>query len=181
MCVVIDPGALSKVFDSSNLEHIQFKPVKDWVLDGNGSVVFGGTKYIEELGPGRYRALFLELKKIDRAVTTNTAAVDDRASYLKTLVADEDFDDEHLVAIVGVTGCCVICTADDRFLPYLRRKDLYPPGIKVPFLYQNLHHKGHCCERRIAAICPKRVVPASRRLGRKSKKPKGRPKIKFGT
>jgi hypothetical protein len=137
MCLVIDENVISKVFDRKNAQHNRFKPVKVWVTTGTGSVIYGRTKYLKELGKGKYLGLFTELVKMRRAVKVETKLVDDRALMLKAKVPDEEFDDEHIVAIVGVSRCCLVCTDDTRSIPYLRRKDLYPPGVRVPQIYRS--------------------------------------------
>ncbi len=174
MCIVIDANTLSKVFDQTNAQHSRFKPVFRWVMSGNGSVVYGGTKYIKELGRGRYASLFVELVKIRRAVEIPKKAVDDRAAELKRLVPDDDFDDEHIVALIGISGCRLVCTGDKRSLPYLRRRDLYPQGVRIPTVYRSQVDQRHCCDGLIADICPKRILRSRQR-----KKPKARPKIEL--
>lgn len=172
MCLVIDANALSKVFDSSNSEHARFKPVAVWVTTGTGSVVWGGSKYIKELGKGRYLRFFGELTKANRAVMVDTAAVDERARRLRAKVPDKEFNDPHIVALVGVSRCCLVCTDDTESLPYLRRNDLYPDGVRAPHIYRQLKDAKHCSSRLIVDICPKRAA-ASRR----GKKPKARPVV----
>jgi hypothetical protein len=172
MCIVIDANVIGKVFDRRNNEHARFKPVTLWVTIGNGSVVYGGTKYLKELGGGKYLALFAELAKVRRAVRVSTKAVDDRARQLKELVPEDEFDDEHLVALVGISRCCLVCTDDLKFLPYLRRKDLYPDGVRVPHVYRAIADRRYCSDRLIVEICPRRVA-----LSRRGKKSKSRPKV----
>jgi hypothetical protein len=172
MCVIIDANTIGKVFDLRNADHKRFSPVAAWVTTGTGSVVYGGTKYLKELGGGRYLDLFSQLAKAGRAVCINTKAVDDRARELKARVPDKEFDDEHLVALVGLSKCCLVCTDDVRALPYLKRKDLYPPGVRVPFIFRSPADKKHCCDRFIVEVCPKRAMPSRRR-----KKPRSRPPV----
>jgi len=131
-----------------------------------------GTKYKKELGGGRYLALFKELGTARRAVLVGAKDVDDRARLLKKLVPEKDFDDEHLVALVGISRCCLVCTDDLKFLPYLKRKDLYPEGVMVPHVYRSIADRKHCCDRLIVGMCPKRVTSLRHR-----KKPKARSKV----
>jgi hypothetical protein len=172
MCVVIDANVIGKVFDPYSTEHHRFRPVALWVTTGNGSVIYGGTKYMKELGEGRYLALFKELGTARRAVVVGTKDVDDRAQVLKELVPEAKFDDEHLIALVGISKCCLVCTDDLKCLPYLRRRDLYPDGVRIPHVYRSIADRRHCCDRLIVGICPKRVVSLRHR-----KKPKARPKV----
>jgi hypothetical protein len=173
MCLVIDASAMSRVFDNRNAEHHIFKPVAAWVLTGNGSVIYGGTKYLQELGYGKYLALFQRLRKAKRAVLVDRKSVDDRAAALKIMVPEKNFNDPHIVALVGISRCCVVCTSDDKALPYIRRRELYPDGVRVPFVYNTLAAKKHCCNRHLVDICPKRAI------AKRGKKPKSRPSVKL--
>lgn len=132
MCLIIDANTIGKVFDPNNVEHSRFAPVSIWVVSGSGSVIYGGTKYLKELGKGKYLGLFTELLKARRAVVIDRKAVDDLASALKAQVPDKDFDDEHIVALVVLSRACLVCTDDKKSIPYLKRRDLYPPGVQVP-------------------------------------------------
>jgi hypothetical protein len=177
MCIVIDENAIGKVFDRRNAQHERFKPVKDWVTTGTGSVIYGGTKYLKELGKGKYLGIFAELLRMRRAINVDKQAVDDRALELKAEVPDKDFDDEHIVALVGISRCCVVCTDDKRSIPYLRRQDLYPTGVKVPHIYRALADKKYCCMKMIVEICAARATSIRRRR----RKPKSRPKLDTDT
>lgn len=169
---MIDENVISLVFDKKNSQHERFKPVYKWVVQGDGSVIWGGTKYLEELRKSaRYLGVFLELQKQRRAVRMPTAAVDARATAVKALVADDDFDDEHIVALVGISRCRLVATDDTRSLPFVRRRDLYPDGVEAPCVYRYPRDVKHCCSRFIVAACPKRTT------GRGTKKPKSRPVV----
>jgi hypothetical protein len=174
MCVVIDANVIGKVFDPHSAEHPRFKPIALWVTTGNGSIIYGGTKYKKELGEGRYLTLFKELGTARRAVVLDAKDVDDRARLLKKLVPEKAFNDEHLIALVGISRCCLVCTDDIDFLPYLKRKDLYPSGVRVPYVYRSIADRKHCCDRLIVEICPKRIMSL-----RDRKKPKARPKVEI--
>jgi hypothetical protein len=174
MCLVIDANTIGKVFDRRNADHARFKPVCSWVTSGDGSVIYGGTKYLEELGKGRYLGLYTELLRVRRAVRIDTKAVDDRSVLVKAKVTDKAFNDEHIVALVGLSRCCLVCTDDIKSLPYLRRKDLYPDGVKAPNIYRQPKDSKHCCGRMIVEACPHRMTPP-----RRGKKPKNRPKVEI--
>lgn len=34
MCIIIDTNVLANVFDNKSANHSDFKPVKDWIIDG---------------------------------------------------------------------------------------------------------------------------------------------------
>lgn len=50
MCIVVDINTLALVFSPESKKHAEFSPVKKWVEEGRGFVVYGGTSYKAELG-----------------------------------------------------------------------------------------------------------------------------------
>jgi len=174
MCLVIDANTIGKVFDSRNADHSRFKPVARWVTHGHGSVIYGGAKYLAELGKGKYLGLYVELLKNGRAVRIDRKSVDDRAVLLKAKIKDKKFNDEHIVALVGLSKCRLVCTDDIESLPYLKRKELYPQGVRVPYIYRNPADSKHCCTQMIVEICKQRSATS-----RRDRKPKQRPPVKM--
>lgn len=64
MTIVIDINVLPAVFNSSDNRHNEFKPVKEWIMKRLGFMVYGGTKYKDELRKmPRYIGVINELKK----------------------------------------------------------------------------------------------------------------------
>ena len=61
---------------------------------------------------------------------------------LKETVNDTDFDDEHIMAIVIVSKCRVVCTEEVRALPFFKRRQLYPKGMNPPLIYQSKRNAG---------------------------------------
>ena len=49
MCIVIDTNTLSKVFKNTDKKHSDFKPVLEWIKEGNGKIIVGGTTFNNEL------------------------------------------------------------------------------------------------------------------------------------
>jgi hypothetical protein len=157
MCLVIDANTIPLVFDPHKPGHIRFGPVMKWVTDGNGCIVYGGTKYRRELkGMKRYFRLFGQFQRQGRVVILPNRPIDKYAAELKVKVPAKAFDDEHLVAIVAYSNCRVICTDDKTAYPYLKRQDLYPKHIKRPKIYNAPRHFKLCCEKNIVDICRKR-------------------------
>ena len=69
MCIIIDTNALASVFDVDSSNHENFKPVYDWIFNNKGKVVYGGTKYKEELKNSyRYLKLFGQLSRIRKTI-----------------------------------------------------------------------------------------------------------------
>ena len=142
MYLVIDTCCLARVFDPKNAEHDDFEPVLEWISTGNGSMIYGGTKYKTELqGAKRYLRLITLLEKKGRVRVLSDKAIDTIAADLKLAVPEKRFDDEHLVAIVIVSRCRIVCTNDLKAIPYIKRKDFYSKHkIHPPKIYSRKEH-----------------------------------------
>jgi len=156
MCIVIDSCVLPKVFKESDKQHSNYRPVCDWIVNGQGALVYGGTKFEKEIF--EHHKWFLKflglLQSQKKAIRADTAKVDRRQAVVERLVKDPDFDDPHLLALLGVTGCQLICTGDVRAEKFILDKKLYPKGAEVPSIFKDAkkHVKllsseyiGKCC------------------------------------
>lgn len=133
MAIIIDVNCYHNVFSRTSSEHKKYKPVKDWIIKGKGLLVFGGTKYLKELGKlNKYSKLVWELKNSKKAVEGDLEVIDKFESKIKEIVSDKDFDDHHLWAIVMVTKCQLICTCDTRSCKFLKNSSFYPKGCIKP-------------------------------------------------
>ncbi|MBK0378566.1 hypothetical protein [Mucilaginibacter segetis] len=151
MCIIIDTNTLAVVFDTGTINHRQFQPVNEWVLNGTGKIVFGGTKYIGELK--KYLKIFIELKKANRAVHVDDQLVDAEELLVSAQLQHADFDDQHLVALLRVSGCQLICSLDARAYPYFKHELFFKPAANRPRIYSGLRNRGLLTTRHIAAIC----------------------------
>ena len=156
MCLVIDTCCLAMVFDGKNKEHPKFAPVLDWIK-GKGRMIYGGTKYNSELGKAsKYLSYVAELSRQRKTIQIPSAKVDPIAAKLKAMIADAAFDDEHIVALVIASRCCVVCTNDDGAIAYLKQAALYKSytGSRRPQIYRgHKTHKKLCCDRNIVGEC----------------------------
>jgi predicted nucleic acid-binding protein len=156
VCIIVDTNTWSSVFDATSEGHAAFRPVREWIMDGDGFVVYGGTTYLKELRASpRILALFTELSRARKASVRNKSEVDAHEKAAKKLEPSTKFDDPHLVAIVRESGCRLICSGDKRAHPYLKRKDLYPSGRKPPKIFT-----GH--KRNDALLCKANIVDSIR-------------------
>lgn len=160
MCVVIDSCSISRVFDQSNKEHHDFVPILKWISapsKGNkGRMVYGGSTYQQELeGAGHeYVRMVNELSRAGRVVKLDDAEVDRIERALKKQVNDQRCDDQHLIAIVIVSRCAIVCTNDTRAFPYLKRNDLYRPhGLTRPRIYRRKTNRDLCSPSNIIGRC----------------------------
>lgn len=141
MCIVIDADTLSRVFNNENREHVDFIPVQDWIIKGKGKMVFGGSKYQQELEAVKYlRGLILQLDKANKIRYADSDRVDSKGQELSQILVHRDFDDQHIIAIVIVSGANLICTGETRAVPFYTKKLFYPKG-RVPKIYKSMHNK----------------------------------------
>lgn len=157
MCLVIDTNCFTLVFDRSIKEHEKFAPVLTWITKGKGRMIYGGTKYNTELTTARWMlGIVTELSRKRRTIQIPNATIDPIATALKVKFPETAFDDEHIVALVIASRCCVVCTKDNPAISYLKRLDVFSgyAGVERPKIYKG--HKSHinlCCDQNIVRIC----------------------------
>src|ERR1017187_3259313 len=111
MCVVIDTCCIINVFDRRSKDHAAFAPVFEWLNSGKGRMIYGGAKYKAELARiTRFLPILFELRKARKAINIDDCKVDAVEEKLRTDFNDPKFNDQHLVAIVIVSRCRVVCT-----------------------------------------------------------------------
>ena len=154
MCIVIDTNTFSSVFDESSSLHSEFRPVFEWIYRRKGKVVYGGTKYRNELRKAtKFLRLFGEFKKVNKVVEIEHEAVDREQERLEAECQHPDFDDAHLIAIVILSGCLLICTSDRKAHPFIKNADFYPRHVKRPKIYSKKSNADLLCDRNIASCC----------------------------
>jgi len=153
MCIIIDANSLGSVFDKSAKGHEKFKPIFDWIFYGRGKVVFGGSRYFSEI-VGKYSALFIELRKANMAVPIDNAKVDATTKTVSKLLKHRDFDDQHLVGLLIVSGCKLICSLDDRAYPFFQHEKFFSPASKRPKIYRGAKKNNELLiNKNIADVC----------------------------
>lgn len=154
MCIIADPPTLIPIFKQTDPDHKTFSAVLEWVKKGGGKFIVGGTKYANELKAVKSIIPFMqELSRQGKVFNANTEAVDKEEANLKTICPVVDFDDPHLVALVKITGCRLICVRDPRSHKYLRMNKLYRSPLDRPKLYTREKNKSILCQKNVAACC----------------------------
>lgn len=138
MCIIIDTNALALVFQ----KHSDFMPILKWVYKRNGFIVYGGTKYIYELKKTRYVRVFRLLKESHKAREVNRAKVDQREREIIKMTIGSDCDDQHIIAILNVSGCRILCSLDQRSYKYVKDKRFYSKREKRPYIYRSIKNKS---------------------------------------
>lgn len=154
MCIIIDTNTFASVFDSNSEEHVEFSPVLNWIRNGKGKIVFGGTTYRNELRRAKkYLRIINELKKARKIVEVCNDEVDREQRRIESLITHRDFDDPHLVAIVSVSKCKLICSSDKRAYPFIKNGSLYPSVGMRPRIYSRSNNSNLLCDHYIADCC----------------------------
>jgi hypothetical protein len=143
MRIVIDANTLSLVFNKHNKEHIDFRPVLRCITNGKGVMVYGGSYYEKELRrAGRIRRFIAELHRAGKIKikVLNSTEVDKEEERLRKTVKTSRFDDQHIIAIVIVGICKVICSSESKAISFFKDRRLYPKNFKVPKIYSRSEH-----------------------------------------
>lgn len=162
MCIVLDINAFSSVFSPSSKDSKAFQPVRDWLLLGPGKLVYGGNKYKGELANVRKATKIVNIlsaagKTIN--LQSKTDLINQREAELNNLRL-KDFDDAHLVALLDVSGCRVICTYDKRAHKFIKEPSLYKSN-KPPVIYGN-ESLGNANKILSVKNIPKKYKPVSK-------------------
>ncbi|MDQ1350585.1 MAG: hypothetical protein QG657_887 [Acidobacteriota bacterium] len=154
MCIIIDTNVFGDVFNKESKSHLKFEPVINWILKGKGKIVYGGTKYKKELGTAKkYFKLLLEFEKMNKVVRVDDEKVDAREIEIKKENRRRNFNDEHIIAIVIVSGCVLVCTDDKKAMPFIKDPAFYPKHCKRPKIYSEKCNKNLLTDCNIAPIC----------------------------
>jgi hypothetical protein len=154
MCIVIDINAISCVFNEENSCHNEFKPVNNWILKRNGKIVYGGKSYINELKKlPSYLNLFSRLNSMGKVVKLNDDKVNEEQERIKPMVNKTKFNDPHIIAILAVSKCKVVCSNDKESFEFIHNSALYPKGVKPPKIYSKKSCENLLVDNNIIEIC----------------------------
>jgi len=165
MCIIIDSNALAAVFKHTDKRHEEYRPVLKWIVADKGKMVYGGSKYKEELKKfgNHYRRLLVILRKAGKLHEVDDENVD---SYHKIICEKSDnkkFNDHHIIAIICASGCKLLCSDDRKSFEFIRDKTLYVNSRRCPRIYNGRRDQRLLVSRNIADCC-KPCVQGSRKL-----------------
>jgi hypothetical protein len=140
--IVLDTNTFHSVFDPDSSDHAEFYPVLQWInKQSYACFVYGGTKYKKELSKmTEYHRIMNEFKKVGKCVEIDTKKIDKNENQLKEICTDADFNDEHIVAILNISGCKLVCTKGSKAMPYIKRKEFYSDQ-KIRKIYSSAKNK----------------------------------------
>ena len=126
----------------------------DWVNSGKGRIIYGGEHYNRELrATNHYHGILTEMRRSRKAEEINGDSVDNVEREIINIINNENCDDTHIIAIVIVSRCRLICSKDKNSYIFLKDKSLYPNGCPIPKIYgsktpkiilQNKDIVNHC-------------------------------------
>jgi len=154
MCVIIDMDTLSRVFDPKNKEHSEFKPVLDWIKGSKGRIVYGGSKYLSELeNANRYLIILNEYRKAKKAIKLDSDKVDQKQQEIEGIIQHSDFNDTHIVAIIIISGCRLLCSMNSKHYPFFQDKRYYPKKFGKISIYRGYTDKKMFLSRNVKRLC----------------------------
>jgi len=171
MCIVIDANTLSAVLDKENEQHQEFLPVLKWVLEGKGKIVYGGSTYRREVFEKmpRFNRFVQELVRLRKTIMLPAEDVDREEQRIRAIESSTDFDDPHIVAILDVSGCFLLCSGDKRSDRFVKNKKFYKNRSAPPKIYRcSRYHRKLLNDGNIAECCRPDVV-----LGRNAREGAG--------
>lgn len=163
MPIIIDTNTIPSVFSISSSDHEDFKPVLEWIINGKGLMVFGGSKYLAEVGKmTKYTKILSLLRTYKKVHIGCQTAIDKLEKEINKTVSDEDFDDPHLPAITINTKCRLICSKDKRSVKFVTDSSLYPGKMKAPSYYTGKRNKKLLSEKyvddELKPLCKMKIV-----------------------
>jgi predicted nucleic acid-binding protein len=155
MCIVVDTNVFQRVFDTTNAEHANYKEVRNWIYNGKGKIVFGGTTYFKEniANSRRNRNVIAILKGFNKVHEADAKKVDEHEIRIKGLIKNSDFDDPHIAAIICTCGCKLIATWDKASVKYLKMSKIYKGYSDIPRFYLSNRNKNLLVDASIAECC----------------------------
>jgi hypothetical protein len=130
VCLILDTNRFGDALSEPPLP--AYVPLLRWLTDpdGDGGVVFGGTKYRHEIDQfDKARRFFVNRWRAGRAHLVDKETVDAEEVRLRAAKACAS-DDEHVVALARISGARVVCTEDRALWKDIRDKKLldHPRG-----------------------------------------------------
>jgi len=157
MGVVVDANTISAVFNRQNSEHKDFEPVLFWIVKGKAKLVIGGSVYMSELAKMEYYLrLIAELTRLRKVYRADDREVDAHQSDILSQEAASDFNDSHIVSLLSVTRCRILCSRDTKSFKYIQDSRFYRLRVDRPKIYTNVGHKPRraiLCDRNLCANC----------------------------
>lgn len=139
--MIVDANVFSMLFCIKNERHEKYAKLLEWILYGRAKMVYGGYLRKEYHQMHKFINLLLELKKINKFHSLSDAEntrIEEETERIRQEIKDADFDDPHIIALVIISKARIVCSEDQRFFKFLKRKEVYPKHVAVPKIYTAL-------------------------------------------
>lgn len=156
MCIVIDVNTFASVFNKDSKDYNEFRYVYRWIVcpDQKGKLVYGGSKYKDELKKmHKYQPLIVELDKKRKVCEIDKDKVDHWQYKIDNLPHHKNFNDSHIIAIIVSSCCKLICSKDLESFKFLSNKIFYPKNFILPKFYTGSRNRILLNNRNIADRC----------------------------
>lgn len=141
MTIVVDVNSFPCVFDPANELHAEFSPVGEWIHRREGFLLYGGKTFKDELIKSHHRARLVRLMKdAGMAIEIREDLVDAAEAKVKTALAETTCDDPHVIALLMVSRCPLLCSQDKRSFPFVKDKSNYPKGTPKVRIYTGIRN-----------------------------------------
>jgi hypothetical protein len=137
MALILDANCSHKI--TNVVDHPDFAPILDSLLNGQATLQYGGTKLIAEYQfAASVWKLIYRLDQAGRARKADGAAIDRRQQELIDANSCKS-DDQHIIALAQISGTRLLCTHDKALHDDFKDKALIdrPRGS----VYQTGAHK----------------------------------------
>lgn len=140
MCIILDANCFHKLLDPENQDML---PVRKWLDNKNGKIVFSPTKKMEEEWMKRKMEKQLKTwRSKGKIKLADKTKVDKKSNELQRKIKSND---PHIIALAMVAGVKVLISEDQNLHEDFKNKSLVGGSI-----YQNKDHE-HLLR---ADLCP---------------------------
>lgn len=164
MCILVDANLFSTITNSRSSDYSEYLPVLQWVENDRGKFVHGGSHYEKEIRKHHlFRQLLFQMEHKGKTILVSKTYVDETERYLVANYVGKDFDDHHILAILLVSNCILVCTKDSGlrklmktcYLPLslkaIRKNCKHLGKLKRPRIYRTSKNIGLLCDRYIVS------------------------------
>ena len=104
----------------------------------------------------KYHVIFNEFRKARKTIEIDQTAVDDAEEEIAQWPQNAGFNDAHIVAIIRVSGCCLVCSDDRHADPFIKDPTNYSNGSRPPSIYRGRRHRH--------LLRPENIVPLKNKV-----------------
>ncbi len=152
MCVIIDTNVIHLVFDEKSENHDEFKPVFEWIYKGIGKIIIGGNRYKNEIGT-KYLRILVDFGRAGKTISIKDQIVDEQETKITNTLSHPDFDDQHIIALLVLSKCKIICSNDKRAYPFFSHPVFFEKAKNRPKIYKSKRNKNLLTIHNVADIC----------------------------